>query len=186
MRIRPKAALVVSGVGAVLALVAGCGGGGDGGDKVASISTPPSSGAAGDGQQADKVSDEDKMRNFAKCMREHGIDMPDPKTDGDDRATISIGGADGQIDEKKMKAADEACRKLLPNGGEIKPPSPEDLDKMRKEAKCMRDHGIDMPDPSPDGKGGAIALDAGGDPKKFEEAAKACGLGMSMRAAPAK
>ncbi len=181
MRKRSMATLIA---GAVFALVAGCGGGGDGGDEVASISAPP---GAGDGkQQADNVSDEDKMRDFAKCMREHGIDMPDPKTDGDDRATISLGGADG-IDEGKMKAADEACRKLLPNGGEMKPPSPEDLDKMRKEAKCMREHGIDMPDPDPAAKGGAIALgDASADPEKFEEAAKTCGLGLTMRAAPAK
>ncbi|OXM55375.1 hypothetical protein CFP75_00895 [Amycolatopsis alba DSM 44262] len=172
--------------GAVFALVAGCGGGGDGGDKVASISSPPAAGA-GDGKQADNVSDEDKMRNYAKCMREHGINMPDPKAGGEQN-TISIEAGEGGFDEKKMNDASEACRKLLPNGGEIKPPTPEELDKMRKEAKCMRDHGIDFPDPEPAGKGGtAIALgDANGDPKKFEEAAKACGLGMTMRAAPAK
>ncbi|GAB3718096.1 hypothetical protein GCM10027598_29440 [Amycolatopsis oliviviridis] len=183
MRKRPMAALIA---GAVFALVAGCGGGGDGGDKVASISSPPSAGA-GDGQQADNVSDEDKRRNFAKCMREHGVNMPEPKRDANGQDTVTFEAAD-MPDENKMKAADEACRKLLPNGGEIKPPTPEELDKMRKEAKCMRDHGIDFPDPEPGGKGGvAIPLgDAGGDPKKFEEAAKACGLGMSMRAAPAK
>jgi hypothetical protein len=171
--------------GAVLALVAGCGGGGDGGDKVASISTPPSAGAGDGKQQADNVSDEDKMRNFAKCMREHGIDMPDPKTSGGEQGTISIEAGEGRPDDDKMKAASDACRKLLPNGGEIKPPSPEELDKMRKEAKCMREHGIDFPDPDPTGKGAAFSMDAG-DPKKFEEAAKACGLGMTMRAAPAK
>ncbi|MEU3625585.1 hypothetical protein BS329_10610 [Amycolatopsis coloradensis] len=183
MRKRPMAALIA---GAVFALVAGCGGGGDGGDKVASISSPPAAGT-GDGKQADNVSDEDKMRNFAKCMREHGIDMPDPKTDGDEQGTISIEAGEGRPDENKMKAASDACRKLLPNGGEIKPPTPEELDKMRKEAKCMREHGIDFPDPDPGKGGAAIALgDASGDPKKFEEAAKACGLGMSMRVAPAK
>ncbi|WP_410581584.1 hypothetical protein [Amycolatopsis sp. lyj-108] len=181
MRKRPMAALIA---GAVLALVAGCGGGGDGGDKVASISSPPAAGA-GDGKQADNVSDEDKMRNFAKCMREHGIDMPDPQTNGDGQGTISIEAGEGRPDENKMKAADEACRKLLPNGGEIKPPTPEELDKMRKEAKCMREHGIDFADPDPSGKGAAMTMDMG-DPKKFEEAAKACGLGMTMRAAPAK
>ncbi|KFU81603.1 hypothetical protein SAMN04489729_5874 [Amycolatopsis lurida] len=184
MRKRPMAVLIA---GAVLALVAGCGGGGDGGDKVASISSPPAPGAAGDGKQADNVSDEDKMRNYRKCMREHGIEMPEPKPDGSGQDTVTFDARD-MPDEKKMNAASDACRKLLPNGGEIKPPTPEELDKMRKEAKCMREHGIDFPDPEPGGKGGAaIALgDANGDPKKFEEAAKACGLGMTMRAAPAK
>ncbi|WP_340686597.1 hypothetical protein LCL61_10095 [Amycolatopsis coloradensis] len=181
MRKRPMAALIA---GAVLALVAGCGGGGDGGDKVASISSPPAAGA-GDGKQADNVSDEDKIRNYRKCMREHGIEMPEPKPDGSGQDTVTFDARD-MPDEKKMNAASEACKKLLPNGGEIKPPTPEELDKMRKEAKCMREHGIDFPDPQPGGQGGAIAMDAGGDPKKFEEAAKACGLGMTMRAAPAK
>ncbi|AIG73471.1 MULTISPECIES: hypothetical protein [Amycolatopsis] len=181
MRKRPMAVLIA---GAVFALVAGCGGGGDGGDKVASISSPPAAGA-GDGKQADNVSDEDKMRNFAKCMREHGVDMPDPKTDGDGQGSISIEAGEVGRDENKMKAASDACRKLLPNGGEIKPPTPEELDKMRKEAKCMREHGIDFPDPDPSGKGAAMTMDMG-DPKKFEEAAKACGLGMTVRAAPAK
>ncbi|WP_037317934.1 hypothetical protein [Amycolatopsis orientalis] len=183
MRKRPMAALVAL---AVLTLVAGCGGDGDGGDKVASISSPPSA-ASGDGkQQADNVSDEDKMRNFAKCMREHGVDMPDPKTTGDGQGSITIEAGDGRLDDNKMKAASDACRKLLPNGGEIKPPSPEELDKMRKEAKCMREHGIDFPDPDPTGKGTMALGSADQDMKKFEEAAKACGLGMSMRAAPAK
>ncbi len=184
MRKRPMAALVA---GAVLALVAGCGGGGDDGDKVASISSPPSSGNTGDGKAADNASDEDKMRDFAKCMREHGIDMPDPQTNADGKGTFSMGGTREGMDEGKMKAANDACRKLLPNGGEMKPPTPEELDKMRKDAKCMRDHGVDFPDPDPTGKGGAISLDtATQDMAKFDEAAKACGLGMSMRAAPAK
>ncbi|MFE5508758.1 MULTISPECIES: hypothetical protein [Amycolatopsis] len=181
MRKRPMAVLIA---GAVFALVAGCGGGGDGGDKVASISSPPAAGA-GDGKQADNVSDEDKIRDYRKCMREHGIDMPEPKPGANGQDTVTFEARD-MPDEKKMNAASDACKKLLPNGGEIKPPTPEELDKMRKEAKCMREHGIDFPDPEPGGKGAAIAMDAGGDPKKFEEAAKACGLGMTMRAAPAK
>ncbi|AGM09834.1 hypothetical protein AB0E55_24640 [Amycolatopsis keratiniphila] len=181
MRKRPMAVLIA---GAVFALVAGCGGGGDGGDKVASISSPPAAGT-GDGKQADNVSDEEKFRTYRKCMREHGIEMPEPKPDGSGQDAVTFDARD-MPDEKKMNAASEACKKLLPNGGEIKPPSPEELDKMRKEAKCMREHGIDFPDPDPSGKGAAMTLDAGGDPKKFEEAAKACGLGMTMRAAPAK
>jgi hypothetical protein len=51
---------------------------------------------------------------------------------------------------------------------------------MRKQAKCMREHGVDMPDPDPTGKGGMRIGGPGDDPKKFEEAAKACGLGMSV------
>jgi hypothetical protein len=111
-------------------------------------------------------------------MREHGVDMPDPKSDGN-HGGVAIQLGDG-VDGSKLDAAQSACKHLMPNGGEMKPPSAEDLDKMRKDAKCMRDHGIDMPDPDPAGKGATRIGGVGEDPKKFEEAAKACGLGMSV------
>jgi hypothetical protein len=148
---------------------------------VASISGPSSSASAV--KPADNKSDEDKMRDFAKCMREHGVDMPDPKPDGGGMA-VTLGG-DG-TDRTKLDAAQNACKHLMPNGGEMKPPSAEELDKMRRDAKCMRDHGIDMPDPDPSGKGATRMGGPGDDPSKFEAAAKACGLGLSMHAEPAK
>ncbi|RSD19247.1 hypothetical protein [Amycolatopsis eburnea] len=175
--------IVVAAIGAAL-LLAGCGGQGDDGSKVASISTPPKTGGPTAADNSGK-SDEDKMREFAKCMREHGVDMPDPKPAGDGGGMAITLGGDG-ADVSKIEAAQKACKHLMPNGGEMKPPSAEELDKMRKDAKCMRDHGIDMPDPDPSGKGTMRVGGPGDDPKKFEEAAKACGMGMSVKAAPAK
>jgi outer membrane murein-binding lipoprotein Lpp len=174
---------VVAAIGAAV-LLAGCGGKPDDGSKVASISGPSSSAPV---KAADNKSDEDKMREFAKCMREHGVDMPDPKPAGDGGMAVTLGGGDG-VDRTKVDAAQNACKHLMPNGGEMKPPSPEELDKMRKDAKCMRDHGIDMPDPDPTGKGAMRIGSPGDDPSKFEAAAKACGLGMSTHAeaAPAQ
>lgn len=125
-------------------------------------------------QQADNKSDEDKMREFAKCMREHGVDMPDPDDSGHVQGrAISADGADGD----KLQKADEACKSLLPNGGKPKPLSPEDLDKQRKTAKCMREHGIDMPDPDPNNPGMAISLGSDGDKDKLDKAMKECGMG---------
>ncbi|WP_439383906.1 hypothetical protein [Amycolatopsis lexingtonensis] len=176
--------IVVAAIGAAL-LLAGCGGKGDDGSKVASISTPPKSGGPTAADNSGK-SDEDKMRDFAKCMREHGVDMPDPKPAGDGSGGMAITlGGDG-ADASKIEGAQKACRHLMPNGGEMKPPSAEELDKMRKDAKCMREHGIDMPDPDPSGKGTMRVGGPGDDPKKFEEAAKACGMGMSVKSAPAR
>ncbi|MCR6484236.1 hypothetical protein M8542_15545 [Amycolatopsis sp. OK19-0408] len=168
--------IVVAALGAAL-LLGGCGAKGDGGDKVASISTPPKSGGPTAADNSGK-SDEDKMRDFAKCMREHGVDMPDPKPAGDGGGMAITLDGDG-ADKGKIDTAQKACKHLMPNGGEMKPPSAEELDKMRKDAKCMRDHGIDMPDPDPSGKGMTRAGSVGDDPKKFEEAAKACGLGFA-------
>jgi hypothetical protein len=169
--------IIVAALGAAL-LLGGCGAKADDGGKVASISTPPKSGGPTAADTSGK-SDEDKMRDFAKCMREHGVDMPDPKPAGDGSGGMAITlGGDG-ADASKIEAAQKACKSLMPNGGEMKPPSAEELDKMRKDAKCMREHGIDMPDPDPTGKGATRIGGPGDDPKKFEEAAKACGLGMS-------
>jgi hypothetical protein len=175
--------IAVAALGAAL-LLGGCGAKTDDGSKVASISTPPKSGGPAAADNSGK-SDEDKMRDFAKCMREHGVDMPDPKPAGDGKGmSIAIQGDSG--DASKAEAAQKECKHLMPNGGEMKPPSAEELDKMRKDAKCMRDHGIDMPDPDPTGKGATRIGGPGDDPTKFEAAAKACGLGMSMHSEAGK
>ncbi|GAA1992173.1 hypothetical protein [Amycolatopsis minnesotensis] len=167
--------------GALVAL-AGCSNDDGGGDKVASVSSVSSPPAAGQGDQNagnQGGSDEDKRRAFAKCMREHGVDMPDPQPGGmGTTMKIEAGG------EAKMKAAEEACRKLLPNGGEMKKPDAKQLDEMRKQAKCMREHGVDMPDPDPEKPGMRVAGKAG-DPAKMEAAAKACGMGEGAPAAAA-
>ncbi|MEC3981163.1 hypothetical protein [Amycolatopsis sp. H20-H5] len=177
--------------GVALALLSGCAGGGGDGNKIASISSPPKTSegnAGGNGSDATDASRADQARVFAKCMREHGVDMPDPKVSPDGKGiAVQAMPADG-MDENKMKAADEACKKFLPNGGEMKPPSPEELDKLRKEAKCMREHGIDMPDPD-QANPGRTTIGGGKDEQgKLEGAMKACGMGngMAMPAVPAK
>ncbi|WP_410669722.1 hypothetical protein [Amycolatopsis sp. cmx-4-68] len=175
--------IAVAALGAAL-LLGGCGAKTDDGSKVASISTPSQSGGPAAADTSGK-SDEDKMRDFAKCMREHGVDMPDPKPAGDGKGMAMTLGGD-EKDRSKIDAAQNACKHLMPNGGEMKPPSAEELDKMRKNAKCMREHGVDMPDPDPTGKGAMRIGGEGQDPKKIEEAAKACGMGMSVHSEAGK
>ena len=105
------------------------------------------------------VDPEDAMVDFARCMREHGVDLPDPQMSG--------GGAGGggvmieigdDIDPKEMEAAQEACQPLMADAiGGFEPPDPEELERMQEQmlefAKCMREHGIDMPDPDFSGGG---------------------------------
>ena len=54
---------------------------------------------------------EQAMLDFARCMREHGIDMPDPGEGG----LISRVGADGELDPRseEFQEAQEACRQHL-------------------------------------------------------------------------
>lgn len=95
--------------------------------------------------------------NYAKCMREHGVNMPDPDFNGGG-VTIAISGGPGS--EAQMKAAEEACRQYLPNGGAPPSMSPEMLEQMRKFAQCMREHGVDMADPDPNNGGISIGKKA--------------------------
>ena len=87
---------------------------------------------------------------FAQCMRQHGVNMPDPKAG---KMTMSL--QKGQ--ESKMQAAQNACKQYLPNGGN--PPSqadPKMRDQAVKFAQCMRANGVNVPDPGADG---AIKID---------------------------
>jgi hypothetical protein len=171
-------------VGAVLALATGCSSD-NGGDKIASISSAPKSGepaaAKATGTQ------EDQMRAYAKCMREHGVDMPDPEMSPDGKGgRITINGDGKNGDPGKLDAASEACKTLLPNGGEMKQMDPAQLDKLRENAKCMREHGVDMPDPDPSNPGMMRIGGENADKDKLDAAMKACGMGMAGSAEPAK
>ncbi len=164
---------------ATFALVSACGSS-PAGNQVASLSDPAK---PSEQQQAnDGRSDEDKVRDFTRCMKEHGVDIPEPTGapgpgGGGGGMSIEIHGA-GE-DKEKIDAANEACRPLLPNGG--KPPKldAQQLDEMRKMAQCMREHGVNMPDPDPNNPG--VMIDPDGaekvDPEVMKEAAEACGNG---------
>ncbi|GAB3673482.1 hypothetical protein GCM10027589_43280 [Actinocorallia lasiicapitis] len=120
-------------------------------------------GAAPTGKETAAVSDGVK---FARCMRENGVPMEDPKPGN----TLTIGADAG--DPKATKAF-EACKRFapVPQGGDFKR-SPQELAALAKYAKCMREHGIDMPDPRADGGPSAAMKD--GDMPKVEAASKAC------------
>jgi hypothetical protein len=155
---------------AIYALVGACGAGGDPGGKVASLSqsaTPSNGQSANDGK-----TDEDRMREYAKCMGDHGIEVEEPKTEpgqGGKGGGIGIKVEAGQ--EGKLEEAEKACNHLLPNGGKPKPVDAATLDKMREHAKCLRDNGLDVPDPDPNSPGITVKEN---DPDKANKAFAAC------------
>ena len=69
---------------ALLATVlAACSGGGAASSGVATLDDPAASAAPdASGSPAPSISPEDAMLAFARCMREHGVDMPDPDFSG--------------------------------------------------------------------------------------------------------
>jgi hypothetical protein len=55
-----------------------------------------------------------QMVAYARCMRQHGINIPDPKPG----EGIGIDGSTGvNPEDPKYKAADQACQQYAPNGG---------------------------------------------------------------------
>jgi hypothetical protein len=142
---RVRAGLVIC---LLLALAgAGCGGGDDG-DGVATAggtASPTASGAAGSTDEAEAA------LKYVQCMRENGVpNMPDPKVNSDGESQLDLN-ADG-VDPAKVRAAEDKCKKLLPNGGEPQKIDPQRLEQLRQYSKCMRENGLpDFPDPTDQG-----------------------------------
>lgn len=147
---------------AVILLLAGCGGS-DSSDGIASLeggegetTTTAATGTTVDREQA--------MLDFAQCMRDNGIDMADPTTDenGNLQMMRPSGGGEGgafePADREAMQAAREACSQYLEGiaQGFDRPDMTEMQDLMLEYAACMRENGVDMPDPdfSATGEGG--------------------------------
>jgi hypothetical protein len=155
----------------IILVLAACGGG-DGGesDGVASL------GGQGSSTGTTTTGSEDQQEaalEFTQCMREHGVDMPDPGPSGQLQLQVGPG------DQAKVEKAQKACGHLLENA---RPQLSEEQENAMQEgllafAQCMREHGIDMPDPV-FGEGGRVTQRTGRgvnpDDPKFKEASEAC------------
>jgi hypothetical protein len=157
----------------VLGLAAGCAGHSHG----PGVATAHGATGGPSASPTASVDPEEARRQFAQCMREHGVDVPDPDTDG------SGGGGPMRIQASAGSGAEDAvaaCQKYLP-AGKFATPDAQQLEQMRQFAKCMRDHGVDVPDPNANGgvtihKGTGSGGDAGVNPDDpaFKAAMQAC------------
>ncbi|MBX6388676.1 MAG: hypothetical protein IRZ08_06700 [Frankia sp.] len=135
--------------GLVLALMAAGCGSDDGGDGIATAGGPTVDASASARPASDPEDAQEQQLRFAQCMREHGVDMPDPEVNDSGGTSITI--PDG-TDPQQVDAATEQCKQHLPNGGEPQPVDPEMLERTREFSKCMRANGIpNFPDPGEDG-----------------------------------
>jgi hypothetical protein len=138
--------------------VSGCRGGTGGvGIATAGGNATPSASAS----PAASLSPEDAALKFAQCMRRHGVDMPDPKFGSGGQFTVAINGnAPPQVVQKAQKA----CQQYMPMGGTGPGKlSAADQERALKFAQCMREHGVDMPDPT--FSGGGVQMRVGGPPQ---------------------
>jgi hypothetical protein len=175
MRSNPRPTVVALGLG--LAVVLAACSGSPGGDRVASLS---GAGATTTTRAGDAAAKDPQQRalDFARCMRAHGVDMPDPEVDDQGRIKLRIGagGAGRRPDPKKLEAAQKACGSLMGGGDGDRQIDPAERDAMVAFARCMREHGIDMPDPTGDGLVVRRDGDGGPDPEsaEFQAAEQAC------------
>ncbi|MDX6206895.1 MAG: hypothetical protein QOF39_2952 [Frankiales bacterium] len=141
--------------GIVLALALGLSGCGSSatGTGVAAAPTTTTSGAATGAASTSAAPTTASGVAYAQCMRDHGVDVPDPTTKGPQLQLQHSGGAPSKVDQRKLNAAMTACKSLLPSGRPLMKPPADALASMRKMAKCMRDNGITkFPDPGANGQ----------------------------------
>jgi hypothetical protein len=213
-RMGARRATVIIAVCAALAIT-GCGGGAK--QKVASLAKASSSSSDSSSSSGDGKAFGDALVDYTRCLRDHGLDVPDPTYNSDGGSAGNgqlntangpgvgggavIAGPGGSValpspDDPAFQAADKECKPILDAAAQDLPkPSPEEQAKARDQAlafaQCMREHGIDMPDPTFTDDGGisiAVPSDAApsGDPRDatvpqaFQDASKACSQANGM------
>lgn len=143
---------------------------------VLALSAAACSGSTPGGGDDGGVSEEGKKADQAfehrKCLREHGLDVPEPKP-GEKGVGLTVGG-DG-MSKEKIEQAFKACQGKAGGAGLGKEPTQADKDKALAYARCMRENGFNMPDPKFEGGAQqALPIPQGAEMQKFEKAAKAC------------
>jgi hypothetical protein len=122
----------------------------------------------GGGGRPDSSEFRDAALEYAQCMRDNGIDMPDPTFDSDGGGgRVMIGGepeAGTTGPSEEFEAADEECRPILEEAAPEMQLTPEEQAEMQDRlvamAECMRARGHDMPDPQV-GEGGGVTIGGG-------------------------
>ncbi|MFA7768669.1 hypothetical protein ACGFNX_35965 [Streptomyces sp. NPDC048723] len=128
-----------------------------------------SSGGGGGGGAGTVADNAVKMR---QCLREHGIDVPDPEP-GQDPRGMTLG---GDADPQKMQEAMKACG-MSTGSGAGKEPTQEEKDKELEWIRCMRENGVALKDPEYNGGMKSATEIPKGQEKAFEEAQKKCDTG---------
>ncbi|MEW2357785.1 hypothetical protein [Spirillospora sp. NPDC029432] len=106
---------------------------------------------------------------FARCLRDNGVDVPDPKPGQDFRMELPKQG-----DTKKLQGAMEKCRHFLEATGKVPDLNdPETRDKLVRFARCARENGIDIPDPV--GEDGLKGIMGKVSREQLEKARELCG-----------
>ena len=134
-------------------------------EPAAALETAAAPDPAAAASELDSMTDEERLLEFAQCMRDNGVDFPDPVIEAD--GTVAFGRRPGRgrgqglADigrDPDLPTAREACADLLQGlpfgpGGNRDFDDAELQDSLLEFARCMRDNGIDIADPDFSGSG---------------------------------
>jgi hypothetical protein len=176
-----KLTVAVASVAAAITLAA-CGSAGspssNDGDVASLGSTTTAVGATTPStESADGSTDpQQAMLDYTQCMRDNGIDLPDPQFSsasggGVISKRVDAGDAPAEDapefdpDSQQFEDADAECQPLLRDAVGSREIDPEEQAEMREQmlafAQCMRDHGVDFPDPEFTDDGGGVSVHVG-------------------------
>lgn len=133
------------------------------------------------GNQPAGADDETGPFAYAQCMRDHGLDFPDPQVSADGGVRITPGSGNDPNDPKVQEAQD-TCQPLLQQGNRGAALDEDQLAEQQEAAlafgECMRNEGItNVPDPEVNSNGGVTGRPGQGvDPNspEFQDALAAC------------
>ena len=168
-------ALALAALVALAVFVAGCGGSSGAGMAPADSTQTMTTSTVLSGSSKRQA-----LVAFSVCMRKNGVpNFPDPEPSGKGMK-LSSEGIDANTPQ--FKNAQQACKRLLPNGGNSTPQEQADhLREALRYADCMRTHGVPkFPDPKLSGDGGIewgelgprVGIDP--DSPQFKSAEDAC------------
>tara|TARA_Y100000768_G_scaffold72419_1_gene51104 strand:- start:535 stop:987 length:453 start_codon:yes stop_codon:yes gene_type:complete len=99
----------------------------------------------------EEITFEEGVLDFAKCMREEGINFPDPTFDIDGNPQFDNLEIENEEEfERAFENCEDILRNALPEQFDLDPEVEAALvDASLEFSQCMRDQGIDFPDPKP-------------------------------------
>lgn len=135
----------------VVALALSACGGEDDGAQVATAGEAATATAGEPSDEASPTDEQAQVLAFAACMRDNGVDMPDPEA-GQEGMMNAMRDVLGTVDDATFQQAMEACRDLLPEFTSGDRPQLDEEAQLAL-ADCLREQGLDVPDDLFSGEG---------------------------------
>jgi hypothetical protein len=156
----------VAAVTALLVLALSACGGSDEGDGIASAGGAENRADPAETETTARLDADAQALVFAKCVRDNGVDMPDPGP-GRQGLVDAFQAVSDDYDRATLQQALGACEDLLPQYPQEEHPAGDDW--MLALAECLREQGLDVSDnPFEDAHSGAI------DVEEFSAAMEVC------------